>query len=60
MDLQKNLDRVQAMLIDTCGCTYPEAIMVCEEAALIFKLKEEKLQKRLKKIKANGPNNIHK
>ena len=48
MDLQKNLDHIETMLIRTCGCSYPEAIMACEEAAIVFKLKEEKIQKRLK------------
>jgi hypothetical protein len=36
------------MLIETCGCTYPEAITVCQEAINIFELKENKLNKRLK------------
>jgi len=48
MDLEKNLQRIESMLINICGCTYKEAIFVCEEMIHILKLKEEKLNKRLK------------
>lgn len=42
MDLEKNLDRIYVMLINTCGCSYSEAIIVCEEAIKIFKQKGKK------------------
>jgi hypothetical protein len=51
MDLEKNMDRVEVMLISTCGCTYPEAIEVCEKLIHSFKIKETKLQKRLNMVR---------
>lgn len=51
MDLEKNLQRVEGMLIGICGCTYKEAIFVCEEMIHILKLKDEKQQKNIKKTR---------
>jgi len=51
MDIEKNLDRVYTMLINTCGCTYQEAIIVCKKAITMFKSEDKKLQKHLKEYK---------
>lgn len=46
MDLFKNVERVKNMLIGTCGCTYEEAIIVCEKAKELFQyqLKKQEAQ----------------
>ena len=49
MDMKTNTQRLYQTLINISGCSYPEAIEVCKETIKILKLKEEKLQKRLKK-----------
>lgn len=42
MDLYKNLDRVRVMLLQTCGCSEEEAIIVCEKLIDILKEKADK------------------
>ena len=46
MDLKTNIQRVEEMLINFCGCSYSEAIKVCEEMIRIFKLKKLEQEKQ--------------
>lgn len=44
MDIEKNIQRIEAMLIGVCGCTYEQAIYVCQEAIEYFKDKNNKIK----------------
>jgi hypothetical protein len=39
MDFEKNIDRLEQMLIYTCGCTYEQASEICRKAEKIFRKK---------------------
>lgn len=57
MDLFKNVERIRIMLLETCGCSVEDAIIVCEKTKVILEhmvhrqKEQDKYDKQLKELK---------
>jgi hypothetical protein len=57
MDLFKNVERIRIMLLETCGCSVEDAIIVCEKTKVILehmahrKKEQNKYNEQLKELK---------